>query len=162
MHQFVRSAPWEGPCILGSKYVGTMPDWKLVHRSHVMAAMAEHDRLGSREFLGRYGFRQARAYALWHDGHEYPSKAILGVAYLHATGRPATAGEFSDDEQEEAKVLSTLGFDVVAEEQPFRPVRSSGPKPKPKPTPRKAEPVLQVCPRCFTALPATGVCDYCD
>ena len=27
---------------------------------------------------------------------------------------------------------------------------------------KMAEPVLQVCPRCFTALPATGVCDYCD
>jgi hypothetical protein len=137
-----------------------MPDWTLVNRAHVMAAMAEHDQLGSREFLRRHGFGQARAYALWHSGREYPSKAILGVAYLRATGRPATAAEFSGDEQEEAKVLSALGFDVVAEEQPFRPTRSS--RPKPKPAPRKAEPVLQVCPRCFTALPATGVCDYCD
>jgi len=146
--------------IVGFQYVGSMPDWTLVKRSHVMSALAEHDQLGSREFLGRYGFGRARAYALWQDGREYPSKAILGVAYLHATGRPATAAEFSGDEQEEAKVLSDLGFDVVAEEQPFRPTRAS--RPKPKPTPRKSEPVLQVCPRCFTALPATGVCDYCD
>jgi hypothetical protein len=137
-----------------------MPDWNLVHRSHVLAAMDEHDRLGSREFLRRYGFRQARAYVVWHNGHEYASHAILGAAYLHATGRPATFDEFSGGEQGAAKVLIDLGFDVVAEEQPVASRRT--PSPKPKSRPRKAEPAVQVCPRCFTTLPATGVCDYCD
>jgi hypothetical protein len=140
--------------------VGSMPDWNLVDRSHVLAAMEEHDRLGSREFLRRYGFRQARAYVVWRNGHEYASKAILGVAYLHATGHAATSDEFSGGEEGAAKVLTGLGFDVVAEEQPAAPKRAS--RAKPKSSPRKAEPTVQVCPRCFTAVPATGVCDYCD
>jgi hypothetical protein len=138
-----------------------MPDWDLVTRGHVVAAMEEHDRLGSKEFLRRYGFGRARTYVLWHRGQEYASKAILGVAYLHATGRPATSEHFPDGEQGAAKVLADLGFDVVAEEEPVTTTRRT-PKPKPKPTAKKAEPVLQVCPTCFTALPATGVCDYCD
>jgi hypothetical protein len=138
-----------------------MPDWDLVTRSHVLAAMEEHDRLGSREFLRRYGFGRARSYVLWHQGQEYASLAILGVAYLHATGRPATSEEFSGGEQGAAKVLKDMGFDVVAEEEPVTSKRT--PKSKPvKATAKKAESVLRVCPRCFTALPATGVCDYCD
>ena len=62
-----------------------MPDWNLVTRQHVLAAIAECDQLGSREFLQRYHFGRAPAYTLWHGGQEYDSKAILGVAYLHAT-----------------------------------------------------------------------------
>ena len=137
-----------------------MPDWNVVHRSHVVAAMQEHDRLGSKEFQRRYGFGRARSHVVWYQGHEYAAMAILGVAYLHATGQPATSQAFSGGEQGAAKVLIDLGFDVVAEEEAVTTRRSS--KPKPKPSPRKTEPVVQVCPRCFTALPATGVSDYCD
>jgi len=36
--------------------------------------------------LRRYGFGRARSYVLRNRGQEYASKAILGVAYLHATG----------------------------------------------------------------------------
>ncbi len=32
---------------------------------------------------------------------------------------------------------------------------------KPKPEPKRAEPVVKVCPTCFMALPATGICDNC-
>src|SRR4051812_33876257 len=82
-----------------------MPDWDLVTRPHVLAAMEEHDRLGSREFLRRYGFGRARSYVVWHRGQEYASKAVLGVAYLHATGKPATSEEFTEGEQGAAEVL---------------------------------------------------------
>lgn len=59
----------------------------------------------------------------------------------------------------------------------FTPVRKSAPR---KPTPRKAAPPkaparktippraapeakpVKLCPRCFTEVPASGVCDYCD
>ena len=34
------------------------------------------------------------------------------------------------------------------------PVRKAAPAPEPKPA--------QLCPRCFTQVPASGVCDYCD
>jgi hypothetical protein len=143
-------------------YVGRMPDWSTVGRQHVLAALAEHDRLGEKEFLRRYGFRRARSYVLWHDGREYSSKAVLGAAYLQATGRPATWDEFSGGEEGAAKVLRTLRFDVIAEEEPVPSARkrsTSAPKPRAK---KKVEAPLKVCPTCHVALPATGVCDYCD
>ena len=35
------------------------------------------------------------------------------------------------------------------------------PRPRKEPVARKPEPVTKVCPTCFMALPATGVCDNC-
>lgn len=137
-----------------------MPDWNLMNRSHVLAAIAEHDRLGAKEFLRRYGFRQARADALWHGGQEYDSKAILGVAYLHATGRPATWDE-ARAEDSAATVLTELGFDVVAEEEPVASQRTRKPAPA-KTRPTKPERSVTFCPRCHLALPAHGLCDFCD
>ena len=87
-----------------------MPDWTLVNRSHVLAALAEHDRLGSREFLSRYSFGRSRAYTLWHNGQEYDSKAILGVAYLHATGTAATRDEFRGGLSGASAGLARVGF----------------------------------------------------
>lgn len=142
-------------------YVGGMPDWSQVRTPHVLAAIEEYDRLGSKEFLSRYGFRRAHAYKLWHRGEEYDSKAILGVAYLHATGRPATSDEFSSGERGAAKVLIGLGFDVVAEKEPVAESRPSA-APRAKPRAAQREPTRNVCPRCHVALPATGVCDFCD
>ena len=139
-----------------------MPDWSLVQRQHVLAAIEEYDRLGSKEFLSRHGLRRAHLYKLWHRGEEYDSRAILGVAYLHAGGRPATWDEPSGGEHGAAQVLRDLGFDVVAEKEPVV-------SPRPRATPRtkhraaaKPEPTLDICPRCHVALPATGVCDFCD
>jgi hypothetical protein len=136
-----------------------MPDWNLVNRSHVLSAVAECDRIGSREFLARFGFRGAHALKLWHRGEEYDSAAVLGVAYLHASGRPATWDEFSGGEDGAAKVLVDLGFDVVAEEQPVASSRSRAPAPK---RTVKKEPSVTICPRCQMAVPATGICDNCD
>ncbi len=47
----------------------------------VKNAIKECDRLGRDEFLKRYGFHAAREYLLQHDGKEYDSKAIAGVAH---------------------------------------------------------------------------------
>lgn len=164
-----------------------MPDWTLVNRSHVLAALAEHDRLGSREFLSRYSFGRSQAYTLWHNGQEYDSKAILGVAYLHATGTAATRDEFRGGLSGAVRVLEGLGFDIVVDEQELereerreqaRPAgaattrtattrtatRSAPAARKPsKPSRTKpAEAPLKLCPTCYTQLPATGVCDFCD
>ena len=139
-----------------------MPDWNLVSRSHVFAAMKECDNLGSKEFLRRYGFGRAVAYTLWHQGQEYDSKAILGVAYLHATGIAARSDEFSGGKDGAAKVLTDLGFDVVVDEEALaaeKPKRVRPAKPKPA-VARDAKP--KVCPTCHMALPASGVCDFCD
>jgi hypothetical protein len=138
-----------------------MPDWNAVGRSHVLAAIAECDRLGSKEFLRRHGFGRARTYMLWHRGEEYDAQPILGVAYLHATGRPATSEELPDGESGAAEVLRDLGFDVVAQEEatPASPRKAA--KPKPRKTAAKAS-AVKVCPTCHMALPASGVCDFCD
>ena len=65
-----------------------MTFWDAVQPHHVRQAAAEYDELGQDEFLARYGFGRARAYLLIIDDKAYDSKAILGVAYRHATGQP--------------------------------------------------------------------------
>ena len=176
-----------------------MPDWNLVNRAHVLAALDEYDRLGSREFLSRYRFGRSTAYTLWHGGQEYDSKAVLGVAYLHATGRAATRDELSGSLGGGARVLEGLGFDIaVDEEEAEREERASQARaaksspgtsratggtgtsraastgstarkaPARKAAEKKparvkpAEREVKICPTCYTALPATGVCDFCD
>lgn len=162
-----------------------MPDWNLVGKQHVLAAIAECDRIGAREFLQRYRFGRAQASTLWHRGQEYDSRAILGVAYLHATGRAATSADLAGDEAGAANALTGLGFDVVVDEEALeastkpRPRKATGsggatgaaraPRAtraaaKPPATPRRtaaSDRPVNVCPTCFMAIPATGVCDNC-
>ncbi|QNN52351.1 hypothetical protein [Nocardioides mesophilus] len=138
-----------------------MPDWDLVNRSHVLKAMGEYDSLGDREFLRRYGFRRSVAYTVWHSGREYDSKAILGVAYMYATGTPAMSSEFSGGMDGAAKVLEDRGFDVVVDEQEVAAERPRKVAPARART-AVAAPAVKVCPTCHLAVPASGVCDYCD
>lgn len=165
-----------------------MPDWSLVDRSHVLAALQEADRVGSRDFLSRYRFARAKASTLWHGGQEYDPNAIMGVAYLHATGRAVTRADLAGAESRTARVLKGLGFDVVIDEDamieqdrlldaqadepaPAAPTakapaakRTTATKKAAK-TPARPKPVereVKICPTCYTALPATGVCDFCD
>jgi hypothetical protein len=138
-----------------------MPDWSRVDKKHVLAAMSDYDRLGQREFLRRFAFGRARLYTVWHSGREYDSTAILGVAYLHATGTPPTSEDFSDGEAGAAKVLTDLGFDVAVDEQEAAAQQSTRKRSAPKPKKRPAARPLDVCPTCHMALPATGVCDNC-
>ena len=141
-------------------YVGQMPDWNLVTPAHVLTALEMCDRLGSRDFVSRYGFRNAHAYRLWHHGAEYDATAVLGVAYLHATGHPATWEDFTDGQDGAAKLLTELGFDVVVEEQSVATTRSRAAAPAKRVA--KPERVFKICPRCQMALPSTGICDNCD
>lgn len=89
-----------------------MAFWDAVQQHHVRQAVAEYDRLGQNEFLGRYGFGRARAYLLFIDGNTYDSKAVLGVAYRYATGRPLGPKNFSRGVHGAAGVLRALGFEV--------------------------------------------------
>jgi hypothetical protein len=166
-----------------------MPDWSLVRAEHVRAAMAECDRLGSREFLARNHFGRGHAWTMWDHGTEYDPSAILGVAYLHATGTAATRDDLRYDLDAASRVLSGLGFDVVVDEEAVAlrpaprkaaakkvtvPRAAAAPRaPAVKAAPRKVvpatrrpttspEPVAKICPTCYMALPATGICDTCD
>jgi hypothetical protein len=145
-----------------------MPDWSVVARAHVLSAMREYDELGSREFLRRYGFGRSTSCTLWHEGKEYDPKAVLGVAYYHASGTAARSDEFSGGKDGAATVLTDLGFDVavdeeaLAAEKPLRakPAKAKPARPKPAAAVQDAGP--KVCPTCHMALPASGACDFCD
>jgi hypothetical protein len=87
--------------------------WDPVQPHHVRQAAAEYDQLGQDEFLARHGFGRAQAYLLILDDRKYDSKAILGVAYGYATGRPLGPHDFNGGVHGAAGVLSALGFEIV-------------------------------------------------
>jgi len=133
-----------------------------VSRQHVLAAIHEYDEIGRDEFLGRYGFAPSPDYVLRHANNSYDSKALLGAALGYATGTAATAEEFSGGRTTAATVLRDLDFDVLSPEK----AASAASVPTTSiPNARRSngiEPVVAVCPSCFLALTAAGVCDNCD
>lgn len=78
----------------------------------MIASIEECDRLGPEEFRARYHYGPARQYLLVHDGREYDSKAIVGVAHKAVDGRPLRASEFTGGDQTVGRLLSRLHFDV--------------------------------------------------
>jgi len=90
-----------------------MPDGPT--REAVLRTIAEHDELGEEAFLERYGYGEALAYFLVHDGKQYASKAIYGVAHKHvAVDRaPLRNTDFSGGEAQVAQKLEALGFTVT-------------------------------------------------
>lgn len=84
------------------------------NREAVLKAVSRFDELGRSEFLNHYGYRPARTYFLEHEGNEYDSKAIVGVAYGFAHDSPAlAANDFHGGDAAAANVLRRLGFSVV-------------------------------------------------
>jgi hypothetical protein len=146
-----------------------VPSFQLVTRINVLSAIREYDELGADAFLSTYGFGPAREYLLRHRGRMYDSKAILGVAHRYATGTLARSEEFSGGKDGAAKVLEQLEFEVVYVDpdpkQPATRARTSSSRPaaarKAPARPTKPEPVVHLCPTCYTQLPASGICDYC-
>lgn len=86
---------------------------ELTDRDAVLRAMEEFDRLGPDQFLSTYGFKPAHIYVLRHDGKDYDSKAIAGVAHEIQLGRPLPASTFSGGEATVARKLRSLGFEVI-------------------------------------------------
>ena len=68
--------------------------------------------MGGDLFVRRYGFGPSKEYLLWDQGQSYDSKAILGVALRHATGKAASSSEFHGGVRGAAQVLTELGFTV--------------------------------------------------
>jgi hypothetical protein len=167
-----------------------MSDWSEVRTEHVREAMAECDRLGKKEFLARYRYGRARDATVWDHGEEYDARALLGLAYLRVTGDTVPKDEFATGGADSAvKRLEALGFDVVIDETltPTAPAprstaaatktATSAPKArkaavKAPPAPKRIvmrprstsvnQPEPTICPHCFMAIPATGLCDNCD
>ncbi len=144
-----------------------------VTRQHVLAALAEHDARGAEEFLAVYGFEPSTG-TLTHEGRTYDARAILGVAHKFATGRLARQEEFHGELQATG-LLSRRGFEVTEPPSARRAApapASRAPRAPRAPratattrattrTPAREDRPLAICPTCFTALPATGVCDSC-
>jgi hypothetical protein len=148
-----------------------VPDFERVTRDHVLQVLDEYDAIGSIEFLGRFGFGRARDHVLRHDGKEYDSKAVLGVAHLRATGVLATSHDLPGGREGASAFLRRLGFAVDAGAP-----TSAGAAPRTATSGRAAavrkaaasrrpvreERPVAVCPTCFQQLPATGACDNCS
>ena len=84
-----------------------------ITRGGVLQAIAEHDQLGREVFLATYGFGAATRYALLHEGREYDSKAISGVAHRYDFGRALTPSEFSGGRGHAVDWLEREGFTVI-------------------------------------------------
>jgi hypothetical protein len=136
-----------------------------VSSQHVLRALAEYDERGGEQFLDVYGFEPVVGYAVVHEGRAYDARAILGVAHRFATGRLATAEEFTaGGMQGAAAILRRRGFEVSEPTSVQRAAPPRAPRATRTPTPR-AMPVREaapaICPTCSMTLPATGICDDC-
>lgn len=91
---------------------------QLTSRDAVLAAMAEFDRRGRDAFLSTYGFGPAQTYLVRHEGREYDSKAIVGVAFKFQFPErgPLKSSEFSGGEASVRRALERLGFAVTTSE----------------------------------------------
>jgi len=85
-------------------------------RESVIRAIEECDRLGRKEFLRHYGYGKARGYFLVHEGKQYDSKAIAGVAYgfENPTEGALEAGQFSGGVATVQQWLEALGFEFIS------------------------------------------------
>ena len=87
-------------------------------RKAVLAALAEYDQLGRDRFLAKYGYGRARKYQLLHEGREYDSKAIAGVAFGKQFSTTAlTPYELSGGLASALRPLKKLGFQINGMDQ---------------------------------------------
>lgn len=89
-----------------------------ITREAILSAIEECDRCGRGFFRAWHGYRRSNAYVLVHDGREYDSKAIVGVAYGYAFDcAPLRSSEFSGGAEHVAGLLVRLGFTVKCGEE---------------------------------------------
>ncbi|MCD6638287.1 MAG: hypothetical protein LT071_00040 [Nocardioides sp.] len=149
-----------------------------IDRDHVLTAMETWDSAGGANYLLVRG--GVSTHVLVHGGREYDAPAIAGIAHGLATGRTLTPDDIPGGAAGAAKALTRLGFtirdDSPPSAEPERPQRrtsgttrstsrtrgtiSATGKRKPPRVAASDRPVT-LCPTCYLALPATGVCDNC-
>ncbi|WP_405973368.1 HNH endonuclease [Streptomyces sp. NBC_00988] len=91
-----------------------------ITRAGVLRAIAEHDRLGQESFRDAYGYRAAVTYLLVHEGRQYDSKAIAGVAHLYDFGTALKPSQFSGGLKHAVAWLRREGFTVVEPPKAFQ------------------------------------------
>jgi len=146
-----------------------------IDRDHVLTAMETWDAAGGANYMLVRG--GVSTHVLLHRGKEYDAAAIAGIAHGLATGRTLTPADIPGGSAGAGKALSRLGFDIrddspATERVPGTRARSSVPRTRtsstrstgtPRPTRVAAsDRPVNLCPRCYIALPATGICDQCD
>jgi hypothetical protein len=148
-----------------------------IDRDHVLTAMETWDAAGGANYMLVRG--GVSTHVLVHHGREYDAAAIAGIAHGLATGRTLTPADIPGGSAGASKALTRLGFDIRDDSPPSERVpgtrsatrtatsrtrstatRSTG-TPRPARVAATDKPV-NLCPTCFLALPATGICDNCD
>lgn len=84
----------------------------LTERAAVLEAMRLHDHLGRDEFLRVHEYGPTRGYVVRHEGREYDSKAIAGVAYGIQHGVEVMSEQVGGGMESVARALERLGFEV--------------------------------------------------
>lgn len=156
-----------------------MVDFRPVTRDHVLTAIEQYD-AATGEVLVALVSQSDSTHVLRHEGRQYDAKVVAGLAYMSATRGAASPDELFTGRHNAGQVLPDLGFDLTLPPPPPppepRPRRSAPPATRPRSTasgvrssvpltakrPVREEPVAKICPTCFLALPATGICDNCD
>jgi hypothetical protein len=142
-----------------------------IDRDHVLTAMETWDAAGGANYMLVRG--GVSTHVLMHHGKEYDAAAIAGIAHGLATGRTLTPADIPGGGAGASKHLVRLGFDIRDDSPPStrvpgtRAPRTRSTSPRAASTPRStrvaaSDKPVTLCPRCFIALPATGVCDTCD
>ncbi len=145
-----------------------------IDRDHVLTAMETWDAAGGANYMLVRG--GVSTHVLRHHGREYDAAAIAGIAHGLATGRTLTPADIPGGSEGASKVLTRLGFDIRDDSPPgaSRPrtpgSRASAPRASnraarpstPRPRVAATDKPVTLCPKCFIAVPATGICDNCD
>ena len=143
-----------------------------IDRPHVLTAIETWDKAGGANYMLVRG--GVSTHVLLHGGREYDAAAIAGIAHGLATGRTLTPADIPGGSAGASKALTRLGFDI-RDDSPPAPQRVPGTRSTTPRTPRAAttrtttsrprvaasDRVDKLCPTCFLALPATGICDNC-
>ena len=150
-----------------------------IDRPHVLTALDTWDAAGGANYMLVRG--GVSTHVLLHHGKEYDAAAIAGIAHGLATGRTLTPADIPGGSAGASKALTRLGFQVRDDSPPStrvpgtrarapRATGTSGGTTRAASTPRTTRPTRvaasdrpdKLCPTCFIALPATGICDQCD
>lgn len=149
-----------------------------IDRDHVLTAMDTWDAAGGANYMLVRG--GVSTHVLVHHGKEYDAAAIAGIAHGLATGRTLTPADIPGGGAGASKALTRLGFQIRDDSPPSERVpgtraRSSAPRTggttrsastrsttTARPRVAATDRPDKLCPRCWIALPATGICDQCD
>lgn len=153
----------------GAVTLRTVRSLALVSRINVLTAIRDHDLQGAGPFLAALGFEGLSDEVLVERGKRYDARALLAYAHGKATG------EFLGPDRitlSSLQVLTDLGFSVSFRGEVDRPktppaarartTRAGSSTAAPRVSKSKPEPVVKLCPTCFTQLSMAGTCDYCE